>query len=256
MDGKNSSARPPEKAGHIRLLVADENRMNCQLLISALKRCRRIHVVACAVTSEEVMSEIEAAHPNVALISASLQDGSLIGFDTVRELYVSHPQVRTILLLDNSERSWVIDAFRVGAKGVFCRESSLSALCKCIETVYVGQIWVNTQQLESVLDAFARMAPPRLLDSSGKTPLSKREQQVAALVAEGLSNREIAGQLQLSEHTIKNYLFHIFEKLGLSSRVELVLYARVSDKSAAGREARIVEPSFLAAAGENLPDSR
>jgi DNA-binding NarL/FixJ family response regulator len=208
--------------------------MNCQLLITALQRYRRIQIVARATNSEQILSGARSNRPTVALISASLQDGSLSGFAAVRELRAQSTEIRTILLLDSAEPGLVIDAFRAGAKGIFCREDSLNSLCRCIEAVHAGQIWANSVQLESVLDAFARVAPPRLVEASGKVPLSKREQQVAQLVSEGLSNREIAQQLKLSEHTIKNYLFHIFEKLGMSSRVELVLFARTLEDSPAG----------------------
>jgi len=222
------------RSSTVRLLVADGNRMNCQLLITALQRYRRIQIVARATNSEQILSGARANRPSVALISASLQDGSLSGFAAVRELRAQSTEIRTILLLDSAEPGLVIDAFRAGAKGIFCREDSLNSLCRCIEAVHAGQIWANSVQLESVLDAFARVAPPRLVEASGKVPLSKREQQVAQLVSEGLSNREIAQQLKLSEHTIKNYLFHIFEKLGMSSRVELVLFARTLEDNSAG----------------------
>src|SRR5579863_5827349 len=220
----SSSAR-----GNVRLLVADENPMSCQLLMGALRRCRWIKVVARATSSSEALEEVRRNRPNMALVSASLQDGSLTGFSVVRELRAMHPHVRTILVLDSAEHAWVIDAFRAGAKGIFSRQDPLNTLTKCIQCVHRGQIWVSSNQLESVLEAFARVAPPRLIESGGKRPLSQRELEVADLVAEGLSNRQISQQLGLSEHTIKNYLFHIFEKLGMSSRVELVLYARSLD---------------------------
>ena len=234
MQEKRASIRSSGPKNHrsstVRLLVADENRMNCQLLITALQRYRRIQVVARATSSEQILSGCRTNRPTVALISATLQDGSLSGFSAVRELRVQSPETRTILLVDSAELGLVIDAFRVGAKGIFCREDSLNSLCRCIESVHAGQIWANSIQLESVLDAFARVAPPRLVEANGQTPLSKRELQVAQLVSEGHSNREIAQQLSLSQHTVKNYLFHIFEKLGMSSRVELVLYARTLEK--------------------------
>lgn len=213
----------------IRLLVADESPMNCQLLINALNRCRDVTVVARTTRSDEIVAEVAATSPDLALISSRLRDGSLAGFSITRELRNSRPELRTILLLDSIERGWVIDAFKSGAKGIFCREDSLRWLSRCIHAVYDGQIWASSQQLETVLEAFVRVAPSRLAEQDGKT-LSKREREVAELVAEGLSNREISQQLRLSEHTIKNYLFHIFEKLGMSSRVELVLHARAEDK--------------------------
>jgi DNA-binding NarL/FixJ family response regulator len=91
--------------------------------------------------------------------------------------------------------------------------------------VYEGQVWANSAQLRFVADALA--APPSLQNRafSGGRPLSNRETEIAHLVAEGLSNRQISNRLQLSEHTIKNYLFRVFEKLGVQTRVELALYA-------------------------------
>lgn len=217
--------------GIVRLLVADENPMSCQLLMGALRRSRWITVVARATRSDEAVEEAGKSRPNVALVSASLQDGSLTGFSVVRELRNLHPHVRTILVLDSPERAWVIDAFRAGAKGIFSRQDPINTLTRCIQCVHRGQIWASSTQLESVLEAFIRVAPPQLPDSGTKQPLSRRELEVAELVAEGLSNREISHQLGLSEHTVKNYLFHIFEKLGMSSRIELVLYARSAEKA-------------------------
>jgi two-component system, NarL family, nitrate/nitrite response regulator NarL len=222
-----------------RLLVADQSLMNCQLLVGALRRCRRIEIVARATSSDQLLTEVQATRPSVALISAHLQEGSLAGFAIVRRLRSLHPGVRAILLLDSAERGWVIDAFRAGAKGIFCREDPLGSLCKCVQSVHMGQTWASSQQIADVLDAFARVAPPTLTDARTKVALSRREQEVAELIAEGLSNRDVSIQLGLSEHTVKNYLFHIFEKLGISSRLELVLYSRSLEKNEAdSRRAR------------------
>jgi DNA-binding NarL/FixJ family response regulator len=98
-------------------------------------------------------------------------------------------------------------------------------LCKCINSVSSGQIWINSQQMHYVLEALSDVNTLRVVNSSGKTLLTPREEQVVALVADGLSNREAAHELGLSEHTIKKYLLRIFDKLGISTRVELVLYA-------------------------------
>jgi DNA-binding NarL/FixJ family response regulator len=88
-----------------------------------------------------------------------------------------------------------------------------------------GKIWANTQQLNYILELISEVPSLRVLNSNGDILLTPREEQVVALVAEGLGNRQIARELNLSEHTVKKYLFRIFEKLGISSRVELVLYA-------------------------------
>jgi DNA-binding NarL/FixJ family response regulator len=129
------------------------------------------------------------------------------------------------MLLDVSERTQVIEAFRAGARGVFSRSESLKSLAKCIHCVNVGQVWANSKELRYLLEALGEALPMRVIDARGAALLSRREQEVVRCVAEGLSNREIAQRLGLTEHTVKNYLFRIFDKLGVSKRVEVVLYA-------------------------------
>jgi DNA-binding NarL/FixJ family response regulator len=98
-------------------------------------------------------------------------------------------------------------------------------LCRCIQRVAEGQIWANSEQTGFLLDLISDVPSIRVVDSKGWQLLTPREEQVVALVAEGLSNSEVAGDLKLSVHTVKKYLFSIFDKLGVSSRVELVLHA-------------------------------
>jgi len=100
----------------------------------------------------------------------------------------------------------------------------MPALCKCISCVHNGDVWANAQQMNCLVDALALAPNVRLINAKGAYLLSKREEGVVRLVAEGLSNHDIAQQLRLSDHTVKNHLFRIFEKLGISNRVELVLY--------------------------------
>lgn len=112
------------------------------------------------------------------------------------------------------------------ARGIFCiADANLRLLCKCLLRVAAGQIWASTEQLNYLIELISEVPSLRVLNSSGNRLLTPREEQVVALVAEGLGNRQIARELNLSEHTIKKYLFRIFEKLGISTRVELVLYA-------------------------------
>ena len=160
------------------------------------------------------------------MINANLADGPLTGFGLLKEIRDSHPAIRSVLLLESHDDDLIVDAFRGGARGVICRsQMGLKELCKCIRCVHEGQIWANSKQLQIVLDAFADAVPLRAFDGKGKNLLSAREDQVVQLVAEGFSNREMARKLNWSEHTVKNYLFRIFDKLGVSGRVELALYA-------------------------------
>jgi DNA-binding NarL/FixJ family response regulator len=99
-------------------------------------------------------------------------------------------------------------------------------LCKCIHAVFSGQIWANSKQLQVVVDALSKNVPPaRIRNARGASLLTQREEGLVHLVAEGRTNRDISRHLNLSEHTVRNYLFRIFNKLGTSNRLELALYA-------------------------------
>ncbi len=215
----------PQNCQRIRVLVADHTRMGSQLLGDALKRCHDLDVVDTAASSHEVLTAASKDHPHVTVISANLDEEPLRGFKVSRELRASYSEIKVVMLLDSSKRDLVVEAFRAGATGVFCRNESIKALCKCIHCVQKGQFWANSNEMRFVLEALADRAPMRLVDAKGTALLSKREQDVILCVAEGLTNREIAEHLKLSEHTVKNYLFRIFDKLGVSSRVEMILYA-------------------------------
>jgi len=129
-----------------------------------------------------------------------------------------------VMLLDKDERELVVEILRKGARGIFCRTGSFKDLRKCIERVRDGQIWANNTQVQYIVEALVQAPASRVIRGKLAIPLSKREKEVARLVAAGLSNRGVSEKLGLSEHTVKNYLFGIFEKLGISTRIELVLY--------------------------------
>lgn len=200
--------------------------MACQLLAEDLERSPfAINVVARAHNTDEVVRDANQYRPRVVVLSAKLEDGQLTGIRALYQLRAAHPKTLVILLMDSPDRDLIVDAFRAGAKGVFCRSEPAASLAKCVRAVHSGQIWANARELQFLLEALSQRAAPRLVDSEGKAMLTKREEEVVRLVTEGLTNREISGRLGLSEHTIKNYMFRLFEKLGVSNRVELILYA-------------------------------
>ena len=206
----------------IRLVLADNTSIHCQLLADAVKRDRRIEVVASVSTERELLELTSKIAFDVALIALQLDDVGSGRFDVVRELRYRSPDVRNIVLLDASRREVVIDALRAGTRGIFPRNGTLKMLCKCVRRVYEGQIWAASSELTSTLDSIAAASEIRAVDTKKQDLLSKRERQVVIAVAEGLTNREIGERLGLSRHTIKNYLLHIFDKLGVSNRVELL----------------------------------
>jgi DNA-binding NarL/FixJ family response regulator len=131
-----------------------------------------------------------------------------------------------VMILDSSKATTVVDAFRAGATGIFSRDQSSELLCKCIHAVHRGQVWASSKELHLVIEVLGSTQQPAKSVRLGRPGLlTKREEGVVHLVAEGLTNRDISHQLNLSEHTVRNYLFRIFNKVGTSNRLELALYA-------------------------------
>lgn len=210
----------------IDLLIADESLMDCQLLRGALTRSRsQLRVISCAVSQADIIRSMNAHPSDIALINENLQDGPATGIAVISQLRNDFPQSSVIVLMKSASDDLLIEAFRAGAKGVFYRAEPLDSLCKCINAVHQGQIWANSRQLRLILHAFASATPLHLADSQGRVLLTNREIDVVKLVVDGNANREVAEKLGLTEHTVSNYLFRIYEKLGISSRVELVLYS-------------------------------
>ncbi len=200
--------------------------MEAQLLTQALLRNPDFQVLACLLEEQTLLAAVASFSPSHVAVLSSSGSTHLDALNALRSLHQTHPLVGKILLADALERDLVIAAFRAGARGIFSlSDRPFDDLCKCIRRVAAGQVWISTPQLDFLLDLITGVPALMLVDSLGRPLLTPRQEQVVILVAEGLSNRQIALQLTLSEHTIKKYLFRIFEKLGISTRVELVLYA-------------------------------
>src|SRR2546430_6346959 len=209
----------------VRVFIADSSSMGCQLMVRALQQSRRtIRVVGSATKSAEILKGLGENPADVAIISANLKDGPTKGFQVVRGIRVSRPQIRNIVLIDSPDRSMVVEGFRAGADGVFSRGEPFEMLCKCIHAVGRGQIWAGSDQLRFVIEFMATNGTRPIKDANGTKLLTKREEELVQLVAQGLTNRDISRQLNLTEHTVRNYLFRIFNKLGTSNRLELALY--------------------------------
>ena len=205
-------------------MASDGTSMTTQLLVEALARDAQFQMIESPSNAAAILALVKKEKPQVAVISGKLGESSPEEFDLVREIRLQSPGTRVIVLLDSSERSTVTAAFRSGAQGVFCRTEPFRLLAKCIQCVDKGQVWASSTELHFVLEALSQPALAGCLSANGGL-LSARETEVVRCVAEGLTNREVAQRLKLTEHTVKNYLFRIFDKLGVSSRVEVVLYA-------------------------------
>ncbi len=206
----------------MQVLVADSGPLQTQLLTRALRSRPEFRVSSVALQAAVLHKFLQANRADVILIPGTQSPD----WGLVRWLRITFPKIAPVLLAESDDRELVINTMRAGARGIFLfTHDPFRMLCKCIRCVAHGEIWINNQQMDYVLDALCDVPTLRVVNSNGKSLLTPREEQVVALVADGLSNRDVARELGLSEHTIKKYLLRIFDKIGISSRVELVLYA-------------------------------
>ncbi len=213
-----------ESAELITIAIADSTRIHTQLLAEALHDDEGIQVVASASNSAELLAAVTQVPIDVAVVSHSLDDQPTRGVEVLREMRALRPHIKGIVLLDSSRPQDILDCFRAGAKGIFCKNERLESLSKCIRTVHEGQIWARSADLDLALEALATAPVVRATNQKGLDLLSTRERQVIQYLASGLTNNEIASKLGLSRHTIKNYLFRIFDKVGVSNRTELLYF--------------------------------
>jgi DNA-binding NarL/FixJ family response regulator len=207
----------------IRVLVTDSDKITVRLLAADLMRQQKFEIEYCL--ASDAADQISNLHPTVLLLSARLQDPAPETLSLLRRVRADFPSLRVVVLSDACEKEVITELFRAGARGFFDRSKyDPVPLCLCIQRIAEGQIWASSEELSFVLDAFSETAPMHLFPANGIELLTPREREVVRLVTDGFANREVAQQLGLSTHTVKNYLFSVFDKIGVSSRAELMMY--------------------------------
>lgn len=204
----------------LRVIVVDSSEMHSQLLADGIERIGQLRAFSVP-TPTDAFEAASQGQIDVAVISSTLDEPGR-GFEIVRNFRSLHPDLPVVMLLESSKRDIVVQAFRAGARGVLGRRASVADLCKCIRCVYEGQVWASSEEMLFVLDVLANSPDITAVDHQGMNLLSERELEVVHSLAEGLTNREIGERLGLSRHTVKNYLFRVFDKVGVSSRMELL----------------------------------
>jgi len=208
----------------IRVLLADSNQTQSQLLSAALRRQLSIKVTCCRGELSDCAEALRSVPTDIVLLSHTPSDQSRL-LETIRSVQSNHPHIGLVLLLDSYDRNLVVNVTRAGARGLFWRACQpFRALCRCISVVHHGQYWMNTEQLGYVVDALSSSPSLRVINAKKEGLLTSREEQVVKLVAEGIGNRGIGQSLGIKENSVKKALQRIYDKLGVSNRIELTMY--------------------------------
>lgn len=207
----------------VTVLMVDSNGLRVKLLADALQKKSTFHVAVCPADLSSVENALSEVKPHVVLLRVMGDRDASAMIELLRKL-TRLTTAKFILLTDTADASLTIAAFRAGARGFFSEsEQSLKLLQKCIACVQQGQFWIANHMLAEVMKAFSNSPFIKLPLSPRTESLTPREAEVMHLVVDGLSNRDVASSLGISENTVKKYLYTVFNKLGVSTRVELVL---------------------------------
>jgi len=210
--------------------VVDRDSISSHLLADVL--VRDLKYKASAASAASLIQSLTNRRLDLVVIGADLQTSLGSGYDLAAEVFRAQPETSIVMLLDRVTRDSVIGAFRSGARGVFSRQRTMAEFSECAEHVSGGLVWAGKDEFNFLLEAFRSIPAPTIKMSSAATPLTTRELQVVRHAAQGKTNRTIAQELGLSEHTIKNYLFRAFGKLGVSNRIELLFYLTMKEPAA------------------------
>ncbi len=215
-----------------RILIADDHTIFRDGLRRLLESEPEFQVTGEAADGVEALQLSQQLKPDVLLLDLAMP--RMPGLETLRELATQGSPVRTILLTAAIEKRQIVEALQMGARGVIMKDAATTLLMKGIRTVMNGQFWVGREAVADMVsylrDKMAQAPPP----PSKAYGLTKRELEILSTIVSGLSNKEIAQKFSLSEDTVKHHLTNIFDKVGVSSRLELALFAI---------NHRLVEPS-------------
>jgi DNA-binding NarL/FixJ family response regulator len=213
-----------ESVPTINIVISDDHALFREGLRRLLEAEPHMRIVGESADGEETVRVVGELKPHVLLLDLSLP--KLNGLEVLAELGKLGTQTRTIMLTAAIEREQVIEALGLGARGIVLKNSAFQLLLKCIRLVNEGQYWVGQEGVSDLVHALRRMKPSQGVSGAARNfGLSPREMEVIALIVAGYTNKDLARELRISENTAKHHLTNIFDKLGVSNRLELVLYA-------------------------------
>jgi DNA-binding NarL/FixJ family response regulator len=215
----------------IRIVVADDHPIFRDGLCKLLALEEDFEVVAQAQDGRQVLDVLQQLEPDILLLD--LRMPGLDGLGTLQRLQATKNKTRIIVLTASDDKNEFVQAMKLGTSGIVLKQTATELLIKSIRKVHAGEIWLDSHTTQAVIRQFvagdepAPMAPAPMaaIRDRERSPLSQREREIVSLVAQGFKNKEMAEKMFISEQTVKNHLHNIFDKLGVSDRLELALYA-------------------------------
>jgi two-component system nitrate/nitrite response regulator NarL len=208
----------------IRVVIADDHPIFREGLRKLLESEPGFQVVGQAQDGEEAVKLVRQLQPDILLLDVSMP--RVTGLLALQELAGAGDPVRTILLTASIDQDDVVTALQLGARGVVMKEVATQLLFKSIRCVMDGQYWVGREGVSNLVQTLRKMMASGDERAKKKTfGLTKREMEIVGTIVGGYSNKEIAKKFTISEDTVKHHLTNIFNKTGVSSRLELALFA-------------------------------
>jgi len=217
-----------KKKATIRIVLADDHPIVRDGLKKLLMLEDDFEVVGEAADGREVIEKVQALDPDVLLLD--LRMPNLDGLSALQALQQTNKRTRVIVLTASEDKNEFVQAMKLGCSGIVLKQTAPDLIVKSIRKVHSGEIWLDSHTTAAVMRQFSTGLETSGASAGGakgreRSPLSTREREIVALVAQGYKNKEMAEKMFISEQTVKNHLHNIFDKLGVSDRLELALYA-------------------------------
>ena len=228
--GVDRSELTPSRKPNIRIVIADDHPIVRDGIRRLLTLETDFEVVGEAADGREVIEIVTQHDPDVLLLD--LRMPNLDGLSALQTLQQTNRRTKIIVLTASDDKNEFVQSMKLGCSGIVLKQTAPDLIVKSIRKVHAGEIWLDSHTTAAVMRQFAAPGSEGAGQSSSasgkqreRSPLSTREREIVALVAQGYKNKEMAEKMFISEQTVKNHLHNIFDKLGVSDRLELALYA-------------------------------
>ena len=233
--GSHSSDSPPaaRREGAVRVIIADDHPVVRIGVRNVLAAHGHFSVVAEAENGVQAVAQSIELRPDVLLLDVQMPNTS--GFDPVRQVASGAPETRIVLLTGSIQAEHLAEAFNAGARGIVLKGALTEQIASALLAVVDGYYWAQGRRIDHLAGVLTEMRSQVRRENNDRFNLTRRELEVIGLIVKGYSNRDIAKQFKLSEETVKRHLSNTFEKLNISTRLELAIFA-IANKLASTKD--------------------